>query len=119
VPAWSEALIAYFIEAATDLEDAGLGADDVRQVAEAAARHMIDPTHPSQRSPGFATATAHPGAIRSPRVSGHRSASGTLFLTSIANPVTRSWASRAASNRRGISKDYVVRTTQTGVDAIS
>jgi hypothetical protein len=53
VPAWSEALIAYFIEAATDLEDAGLGADDVRQVAEAAARHMIDPTHPSQRSPGL------------------------------------------------------------------
>ena len=39
MPAWSEALIAYFIEAATDLEDAGLGADDVRQVAEAAARH--------------------------------------------------------------------------------
>jgi aminoglycoside phosphotransferase (APT) family kinase protein len=36
---WSQALISYFTDAAADLQDAGLAADDVRQIADAAARH--------------------------------------------------------------------------------
>ena len=38
-PRWSDALIGYFTDAAADLEDTGLDADDVRRVAAAAARH--------------------------------------------------------------------------------
>jgi aminoglycoside phosphotransferase (APT) family kinase protein len=36
---WSAALIGYFTEAAADLQDAGLDADDARRLAEAADRH--------------------------------------------------------------------------------
>jgi aminoglycoside phosphotransferase (APT) family kinase protein len=36
---WSQALIGYFEDAAADLQDAGLDAEDVRRLAEAADRH--------------------------------------------------------------------------------
>lgn len=36
---WSQALIGYFTDAVADLEDAGLDAEDVRRLADAAARH--------------------------------------------------------------------------------